>query len=127
MFVIKYFSNRKSATCTHVSGLLHALVALSPSESVPPAVPDRRDDDSEDELPVTSYRCQWVQSRKRKESNAKMADASFRKHVYGREHKHAMQPIEYFDPRPPESRGTEKERLAQFLVTMLKGSEYLHY
>ena len=59
-----------------------------------------------------------MQPRKRKESNTKMADASFKKHVYGREHKRAMQPIEDFDPRPPESRGTEKERLAQFLVTM---------
>ena len=101
-----------------MSGLLHALVTLSRSESVPPAVADRRDDDSEDELPVTSYKYQWVEPRKRKESNAKMADASFRKHIYGREHKHAMQPIEDFDPRPSESRGTEKERLAQFLVTM---------
>ena len=80
---MKPFSNRKSATCTHVSGLLHALVALSPSESVPPPVADRNDYDSEDELPVTSHRCQWVQPRKRKESNTKMADASFKKHVYG--------------------------------------------
>ena len=47
-----------------------------------------------------------------------MPNTSFKKHVYEREHKHAMQPIEDFDPRPPESRGTEKERLAQFLVTM---------
>ena len=46
--------------CTHVSGLLHALVALSPSKSVPPPVADRNDYDSEDELPVTSYRCQWA-------------------------------------------------------------------
>ena len=35
-----------------------ALVALSPSESVPPPVADRKDYDSEEELPVTSYRCQ---------------------------------------------------------------------
>ena len=35
-----------------------ALVALSPSESVPPPVADRKFYDSEDELPVTSYRCQ---------------------------------------------------------------------
>ena len=58
IFVMKSFSNMKSATCTHVSGLLHALVALSPSKSVPPPVADRNDYDSEDELPVTSYRCQ---------------------------------------------------------------------
>ena len=110
-----YLFCRKSATCTHVSALLHALVVLSPSESIPPVVADRREDDSGDDLPVTSYRCQWVQPRKRKQSSTKMSDASFKKHVYGRERKHSLQPIEDFDPRPPESIGTEKARLDDFL------------
>ena len=116
---IKYFFFcRKSATCTHVSGLLHALVALSPSELVPTGLADRRENDSGDDLPVTSYRCQWVQPKKRKESSTKMADASFRKHVYGRERKHSLQLIEDFDPRPPECIGTEKARLDDFLSKM---------
>ena len=69
-----------------------------------------------------------MQPRKRKESNAKMADASFRKHVYGREHKHAMQPIEDFDPKPPESRELRKRDLHSFWSQCkVKGSECLHY
>ena len=109
---------RKSATCTHVSGLLHALVALSPSESLPPGAAKGMEVDSGDDLPVTSYQCQWVQPRKRKESCTKMADASFRKHVYGRERKHSLQPIEDFDPRPSESIGTETSRLNEFMSKM---------
>ena len=79
---------------------------------------NKKEDDSGDDLPVTSYRCQWVQPRKRKESSTKMADASFRKHVYGREHEHSLQPIEDFDPRPPDSIGTEKDRLDDFMSKM---------
>ena len=110
--------HRKSASCTHVSGLLHALVALSPSEFIPPERVGGSQDSSDDDLPITSYKCQWVQPKKRKESNTKMADANFEKHVYGRERKHFMHSIEDFDPRPPENIGTVAERLAGFLARM---------
>ena len=106
--------HRKSASCTHVSGLLHALVALSPSEFIPPERVGGSRDSSDDDLPITLYKCQWVQPKKRKESNTKMADANFEKHVYGRERKHSMHSIEDFDPRPPENIGTVAERLAVF-------------
>ena len=34
---LNYYLYRESASCTHVSGLLHALVAMSPSENPIPA------------------------------------------------------------------------------------------
>ena len=45
-----------------------------------------------------------------------MADANFEKHVYGRERKRSMEPIEDFDPRPPESIGTVIGRLTDLLA-----------
>ena len=50
-----------------------------------------------------------------------MADARFEKHVYGRERKHSMKPLEEFDPRPPESIGTATVQLQEFLVLRLVG------
>ena len=105
---------RESSSCTHISGLLHALVAVSRvpfqasvalSETNTEAAP----------LPVTSYTCQWKAPRKRKESSAKVSDVNFEKHVYGRVRKHVMNPIHDFDPRPPETRGTLSARLPDFL------------
>ena len=95
---------RKSTSCTHVSELLYALVTLLPSKFVPPK--GSKADLSGDELLVTLYKCQWVQPKKRKDCNTKMADANFEKHVYGQERKCSMQPIKDFDPRSPESIGT---------------------
>ena len=46
---------RKSATCTHVSALLHALVAMTPT----PFNPSCSGDSEVEDLPVTSYPCQW--------------------------------------------------------------------
>ena len=36
----------------------------------------------EENLPVTPYPCQWKVPRKRKQSNLKMADATFEKRVW---------------------------------------------
>ena len=60
-----------SASCTHVSGLLRALVSITQvlfgSASTLP------DEDEEDQpLSITSYACQWKIPQKRKESNATM-------------------------------------------------------
>ena len=44
-----------------------------------------------------------------------MAKASFEKHVYGREKKCTLKPLEHFDPRPVDLRGTANERLAELL------------
>ena len=37
------------------------------------------------------------------------------KHVYGREQKRTLQPLEEFDPRPPEYRGTARDHLPTLL------------
>lgn len=62
-------------------------------------------------LPITSYACQWKAPRKRKESDARIADLKFEKHVYGRVRKHQLDPIDDFDPRPPQFRGKLHSRL----------------
>ena len=75
---------RKSTSCTHVSGLLHALVAVGPVDfQAPPGASAI----AEELLPVTSFACQWKPLRKRKEATLKMVDAKFDKHVYGRQKK----------------------------------------
>ena len=127
---------RKSASCTHVSGLLHALVAMCPS--FPSASMDPSSDDPQEEaLPITSYACQWKPPRKRKESTLQMSKAIFHKPVYGREKRRSSKPLEEFDPRPPECKNTAQERLTEFLgkvhgkglcVSLMfnSGSQYWH-
>ena len=102
--------NRKSASCTHVSALLHALAALTPAS-------DQNIQDSSDEeaIPITSYLCQWNAPRKRKESNLPISQAPFMKHVYGRQRKHELKPLEDFDPRPVDLRGKANDHLETFL------------
>ena len=72
-------------------------------------------EEEEASLPITSYACQWKAPRRRKESDARISDVTFEKHVYGRERKHHLIPIKDFDPRPPEFRGTLSARLPDFL------------
>ena len=58
-----YFTSWKSASCTHISALLHALAAMTPvpfpvaSSSIP-------DDEDADSVPITLLPCQWKQPRK---------------------------------------------------------------
>ena len=65
-------------------------------------------------VPVTSQACQWKQPRKRKESITPLAKVAFEKHVYGEE-KRKLKPLEDFDPRPVEFRGTVHTRLPALL------------
>ena len=44
-----------------------------------------------------------------------MSKAVFQKHVYGRQRKHELKPIEDFDPQPIELRGKSMEHLKTFL------------
>lgn len=102
---------RESASCTRVG-----IAPCSGNEE--PFLQSQQGAESEDEdapLPVTSYTCQWVQPRKRKESTAKVSETSFMKHVYGRTRKHELAPISNFDPRPPEYRGTMSTRVPAYL------------
>ena len=105
--------HRESASCTHVSGLLHALVALCPAQlSQPPKDGNAEEDEP---LPITSFACQWKQPRKRKESTLPMSEAVFHKPVYGRQQKHTLSSITDFDPRPQRYRGTAPALLEEFL------------
>ena len=69
-----------SASCTDVSSLLHALVAISPTEQFPHISTDH--DDTKDDLPCTSYPCQWNKPQSRKETNLKISEAKVQKHKY---------------------------------------------
>ena len=105
---------RRSASCTHVSGLLHTLVNLTPINyhDLADTSPSAEDDEA---VPVTSLECQWRRPRKRKESNLKIADATFQKHVYGRERKREFQSLKDFDPRPSELCGNAMDQMHYFL------------
>ena len=71
--------------------------------------------DEETAVPVTSKLCQWNAPRKRKESNLPISEAAFRKHIYRRERKHNLKPLEDFDARPVDLRGDANDRLKLFL------------
>ena len=114
MQIIVFFLCRKSASCTHVSGLLHALVSMSESEIHMFKRPVTMANE-EEVLPVTSYACKWNVPKKRKVSALRMSEATFEKHVYGKEKRRSLKPLEQFDPRPIELRGTANERLSELL------------
>lgn len=64
-------------------------------------------------LPITSYLCQWKAPMKRKESELKMSDVSFEKHVYGQVRKYQLKSLESSDP--PNCIGKMKDRLPTLL------------
>ena len=111
IFFVLDFS--KSASCTHVSALLHALASLSPPGLNPHA--QNISSDEETALPVTSYLCKWNVPRKRKESSITISESVFHKHVYGRQRKHELKSLEDFDPRPVQLRGKAEGSLIKFL------------
>ena len=120
MCIIFFFFFRKSASCTHVSALLHALVAATFTEFT--IRPSSSASTSEEELPVTSYPCQWKAPKKRKQSTIRFADSIFEKHVYGKVKKRRLEPLEDFDPRPDKFKGTAKNSLPA-LLNDLHGEE----
>ena len=84
-----------------MSALFHALVTVSENElrdyqrrAVTTAV------DDEEALPITLYACQWKVPRKRKKSTLEVSQAALEKHVYGKQKKRSLKPLEDFDPRP---------------------------
>ena len=101
---------RKSANCTHVSAVLHALTGLNPTSfNLNPRLPPAIDDD-DDEMPVT-LPCQWKAPKKRKESTMPLSEATFEKHEYGKPVKRKIKHVEHFDPRPSQFRGSTMSRL----------------
>lgn len=103
---------RQSASCTHVSALLHALASLC---LTPFPTQDNDTVDEEEVVPITSLACQWKPPRKRKESAMKITDVEFQKHVYGRTKRRTMKSIEGFDPRPGNYCGTANTNLPALL------------
>ena len=109
-----------SASCTHVSALLHALVAATFIEFT--IRPTSSASNSEEDLPVTSYSCQWKAPKKCKQSTLHFADSVFEKHVYGKVKKRRPELLEDFDPRPDKFKGTAKNYLPT-LLNNLRGEE----
>ena len=113
----------KSASCTHVSALLHALAKLHPTPfQLKPTLHPVEEESENDETPVTSLPCQWKPPKRRKESLLEMSKATFQKHDYAKPKKQQVKMIEEFDPRPQEYRGTVASRLPQ-LLDKLRGEQ----
>ena len=66
---------------------------------------------NEQPVPITSLECQWNKLRQQKDSKAKVSDVKFKKHVYGSQVNHTLEPIDTFDPRPDEYKSTATEHL----------------
>ena len=113
---------RKSASCTHVSALLHALSALHAPSAFEPSIQRVDSDDEEESLPCTSQPCRWKPPKKRKESTLRLSDAEFVKHDYAKPVKKKIKQVENFDPRPESFRGTAKQGLPE-LLQKLKGEQ----
>ena len=113
-----FFVNRQSASCTHVSALLHSLVAMTSKNcQVHPELPTSAlvDGDIERFTPLTSVLSSWNVPRSRKESNLRMSEAVFEKHDYQRSTKRRRKQIRDFDPRPEDYRGNAKSLLPALL------------
>lgn len=118
-----FFFSSLSASCTHVSALLHALSALDSRHAFTP--PCTAVDDASDEenlTPCTSLPCRWKAPTKRKESTLPMSEAKFVKHDFSKPVKRKIQSLEEFDPRPECYRGSASSRLPQ-LLNQLKGEQ----
>ena len=109
------FYSRVSASCVHVSALLHALVHMFSTEGAPPET----ESDSEGVVPITSLVCKWVMPRKQKERALKVSDTQFKRLLFSKPSKNVGSLI-IFDPRPPEYRGTALQYLPR-LLEQLKG------
>ena len=126
---------RKSASCTHVSAVLHALSGMKQTFDLPPSTqPEISDSDNESSLPCTSRPCVWKQPKSRKESNLQVCDAKFEKHDYSKPVKQKIQHLEDYDPRPSQFKGTACSKLPELLqkvkgtnlgVSVLLDSKYI--
>ena len=115
---------RMSASCTHISALLHALAALcSTSFQLQPNLPSTSYTETE-QTPssVTSLPCQWKALKAKKDSTLQIASTSFEQHDYGKPVTRKIKLLEDFDPRPPEFRGQIQSRIPAFLESM-KGEQ----
>jgi len=95
---------------------------LCPTEIDSTANADDHNASSVQPVPVTSLECQWNKRRRRKNNKAEVSNVAFKKHVYGRQRKHQLEPINDFDPRPEEYKNTASQKLQGFLEAM-KGKD----
>ena len=118
-----YYFYRKSASCTHVSAVLHALANWNPpSFQLKPNVHVTIGEE-EEEVPCTSVPRQWgIPSKKRKNSSIEISSAMFEKHDYSKPIKKRVKFMEDFDPRPLECIGTVQTQLPE-LLEKIKGEE----
>ena len=92
------------------------MVSLTtPQFQVQPADFPASSSSDEEVVPITSRLCQWKAPKKKKESSMTMAEALFLKHVYGRERKRKLTPLEDFDPRPTHFIDTAPDNLPSLL------------
>ena len=94
-----------------MSAVLHALSAMNPT----PFPSSSSTTDDTDEQPVTSLACTWNQPRKQKESNMKISEVVFEKHVHGKTEKHKYEKLEDFDPQPAKYHNTANNNLSTLL------------
>ena len=98
---------RKSASCTHVSAVLHPIANLNPPSFRLKPIVHVTIGEEEEEMPCTSVPGQWgIPSKKRKDSSIEISSVVFEKHDYSKPVKERVKLIEDFDPRPPECIGT---------------------
>ena len=132
-FLIVHY--RKSASCTHVSAVLHAVCGMKQTFDLTPPNPTELDDDNDEpSLPCTSQPCVWKEPRSRKESNLRVSDAVFEKHDYSKPVKRKIHQLNDYDPRPSQFKGAACGELPELLkkikgnnlgVSLLLDSEYI--
>jgi len=100
-----------SASCVHVSAVLHYVVGLKGHQFMSPSQHETSDaSDDQQPLPVTSFLCQWKQPKKRKESNSRIGEVQFKKHQFGPQKK-KQDSIEDLDLRPMHPHNTAPTNL----------------
>ena len=81
---INYHFYMLSATCVHVSAILHALASITSSLWPNPPSVVNVENDADTAVCPTSLLNSWKPPRKRKESTLMMSQVKFEKHVYGK-------------------------------------------
>ena len=103
---------RHSASCTHVSAVLHVLNGLK-QPTLQPQLLDMHVEEAE--IPSTSLLCNWNVPNGTKNSKLRVSEAPFDKHDYAKPQKRKIPKIEDFDPRPSQFRGLAKDNLPKLL------------
>ena len=107
---------RKSASCTHVSAVLHGVCGMKQTfDSTLSNLAEHYDDNDELALLCTSQLCVWKEPRSRKESNLRVSDAVFEKHDYSKPVKRKIHQSNNYDPRPSQFKGTACGELPELL------------